>query len=49
MQNAETVLNVIRERGERGLPLENIYRLLYNRNLYLRAYRSYLLKPGSYD
>ena len=38
MQNAETVLNVIRERGERGLPLENIYRLPYNRNLYLRAY-----------
>ena len=38
MQNAETVLNVIRERGERGLPLENIYRLLYNRNFYLRAY-----------
>ncbi len=38
MQQAETVLNVIRERGERGLALENIYRLLYNRNLYLRAY-----------
>ena len=42
MQNAETVLNIIRERGEkrgeRGLPLENIYRLLYNRELYLRAY-----------
>ena len=38
MQNAETGLNVIRERGERGLPLEGIYRLLYNRNLYLRAY-----------
>ena len=38
MRNAETVLNVIRERGERGLPLENIYRLLYNRELYLRAY-----------
>ena len=38
MQQAETVLNVIRERGERGLPLENIYRLIYNRNLYLRAY-----------
>ena len=37
MQTAETVLNVIRERGERGLPLENIYRLLYNRELYLRA------------
>ena len=38
MQDAETVLNVISKRGERGLPLENIYRLLYNRNLYLRAY-----------
>ncbi len=38
MRPAETVLNVIRERGERGLPLENIYRLLYNRELYLRAY-----------
>ena len=37
MQDAETVLNVIRERGE-DYRLENIYRLLYNRNLYLRAY-----------
>ena len=37
MQNAETVLNVIRDRGERGLPLEDIYRQLYNRELYLRA------------
>ena len=32
MQDTETVLNVIRERGERGLPLENIYRLLYKRS-----------------
>ena len=38
MRNAETVLNVIRDRGERGLPLEDIYRQLYNRELYLRAY-----------
>ena len=38
MQDAETVLNVIRERGERGLPLEIIYRQLYNRELYLLAY-----------
>ena len=38
MQDAETVLNVISERGKRGLPLANVYRLLYNRNLYLRAY-----------
>ena len=38
MRTAETVLNVIRDRGERGLPLEDIYRQLYNRELYLRAY-----------
>ncbi|MDE2753019.1 MAG: reverse transcriptase domain-containing protein [Gemmatimonadota bacterium] len=38
MRTAETVLNVIRNRGERGLPLEDIYRQLYNRDLYLRAY-----------
>ena len=38
MRTAETVLNVIRDRGTRGLPLEDIYRQLYNRDLYLRAY-----------
>ena len=38
MRTAETVLNVIRDRGERGLPMEDIYRQLYNRELYLRAY-----------
>ena len=38
MRTAETVLNVIRDRGKRGLPLEDIYRQLYNRELYLRAY-----------
>jgi hypothetical protein len=30
MRNAETVLGVIRERGSRTLPLEDIYRQLYN-------------------
>lgn len=38
MRDAETVLNIIRERGQRGLPVENVYRLLYNPDLYLRAY-----------
>ena len=38
MRNAETVLGVIRERGRRRLPLEDIYRQLYNRDLYLQAY-----------
>lgn len=38
MRNAETVLGIIRERGRQGLPLEDIYRQLYNRELYLLAY-----------
>jgi group II intron reverse transcriptase/maturase len=38
MRNAETVLAVIRDRGKRGLPLEDVYRQLYNPDLYLRAY-----------
>ncbi|MEU9190248.1 reverse transcriptase/maturase family protein, partial [Streptomyces sp. NPDC048484] len=38
MQSAETVLNVIRERGRRGLPLERLYRQLFNRELFLMAY-----------
>jgi group II intron reverse transcriptase/maturase len=38
MRTAETILGIIRERGRRKLPLEDIYRQLYNRDLYLRAY-----------
>lgn len=38
MRTAETILNIIRTRGQRGLPVEDVYRLLYNPNLYLRAY-----------
>jgi group II intron reverse transcriptase/maturase len=38
MQSAETVLGVIRERGRRGLPLERLYRQLFNRELFLLAY-----------
>ena len=38
MQNAETVLDVIRERGRRGLPLERLYRQLFNKELFLRAF-----------
>ncbi len=30
MRNAEFVLSVIRERGKRGLPLERVYRLMWN-------------------
>jgi len=38
MRNAETVLGAIHERGKKGLPLEDLYRQLYNPNLYLLAY-----------
>jgi len=38
MREAETVLAIIHERGKRALPLEDIYRQLYNPHLYLRAY-----------
>ena len=35
MRNAETVLGVLRERGQRHWPLERVYRLLFNPELYL--------------
>lgn len=38
MQSAETVLDVLRDRGRRGLPLERLYRQLFNPQLYLMAY-----------
>ena len=38
MREAETVLDVLRERGRRGLPLERLYRQLFNPQLYLLAY-----------
>jgi hypothetical protein len=33
MRSAETVLAIIRERGQQGLPLEDIYRQLYHPTL----------------
>jgi group II intron reverse transcriptase/maturase len=38
MQNAETVLNILRGRGRRGLPCDELYRQLFNPDLYLLAY-----------
>ena len=38
MATAETVMAVYSDRGKRGLPLEGVYRQLYSRDLYLRAY-----------
>lgn len=52
MQSAEAVLGIIRERGRKGLPLERLYRCLFNPELYLLAYgRIYrnagAMTPGS--
>ena len=38
MRDAETTLAIIHERGRNGLHLENVYRRLYNPDLYLKAY-----------
>jgi group II intron reverse transcriptase/maturase len=38
MQSAATVLGVLRERGRRGLPLNELYRQMFNPQLYLLAY-----------
>ena len=38
MQSAETVLDVLRDRGRRGLPCNELYRQLFNPQMYLLAY-----------
>ena len=38
MQSAEVVLGVLRERGRNGLPCNELYRQLFNPQLYLLAY-----------
>ncbi len=47
MQRAETVLDVIRKRGERGLPIERLYRQLFNQQLYLTAYGKIYRNAGA--
>jgi len=47
MQSAETVLDVIRERGRQGLPLERLYRQLFNPQFFLMAYGRIYRNSGS--
>src|SRR5436305_10804812 len=54
MQDAGTVLEVLRERGRRGLPCDELYRQMFNTSLYLLAYgRIYsnqgAMTPGACD
>jgi len=47
MQTAEVVLNVLRERGRKGLPCEQLYRQLFNKDLYYLAYGNIYPNKGS--
>jgi group II intron reverse transcriptase/maturase len=47
MRSAETILGIIQERGKQGLPLERVYRLLFNRDLYLMAYGKIYRNTGA--
>jgi group II intron reverse transcriptase/maturase len=54
MRIAETVLGIIRERGRQNLSLERVYRLLFNRDLFVMAYgriaqNKGAMTPGSTD
>lgn len=47
MREAKTIINIIRERGQRGLPVRDAYRLLYQRDLYLTAYVKLYANAGA--
>jgi group II intron reverse transcriptase/maturase len=47
MRTAETILSIMRDRGRRGLPVEGLYRQLYNPDLYLRAYAKLYPNKGA--
>jgi group II intron reverse transcriptase/maturase len=47
MQTAEVVLNVLRERGRKGLPCTQLYRQLFNKDLYLMAYGNIYSNQGA--
>ncbi|HEX8234553.1 MAG TPA: reverse transcriptase domain-containing protein [Abditibacteriaceae bacterium] len=47
MRNAATILSIIRERGKRGLPLEDVYRQLFNPDLYRLAYGKIYRNQGA--
>src|SRR5438046_7556288 len=47
MRTADTILGLIKERGKKGLPLERVYKLLYNRDLFLMAYGKIYRNTGA--
>ena len=47
MRNAETVFAIIRKRGTQRLPLDDLYRQLFNPDLYLHAYTRLSTRTGA--
>ena len=47
MQEAAVVLGVLRERGRKGLPLTQLYRQMFNKDLYLLAYGNIYSNHGA--
>src|SRR5436305_12554547 len=47
MQEAKTYLELICERGKKELPLERVYRQLFNKDLYLMAYGKIYRNTGA--
>jgi len=47
MQTAKAIQEIIRERGRKGLPVERVYRLLFNPDLYLEAYGKIYRNKGA--
>src|SRR5215472_14603533 len=47
MQTTEVLLGLLRERGRRGLPIQRLYRQLFNPNLYLTAYGKIYRNAGA--
>jgi group II intron reverse transcriptase/maturase len=47
MQDTNVYLELLHERGKKGLPLERVYRQLFNRKLYLTAYGKIYRNAGA--
>ena len=47
MQTAETVLSIIQKRGVKKMPIERLYRQLYNHEFYLMAYAKLYRNKGA--
>jgi len=47
MQSADVVLSVLRERGRKGLPFTQLYRQMFNKDLYLLTYGNIYSNRGA--